>query len=75
MLLTHSLIPFSVSKVALRKFNFVLSFLDFSAKNKLVFFTPEGNHIELIDLNNEPVSHRIELPMPIKVRAPSVLPE
>ena len=43
-------------------------FSDFCSQNKLVFFTPEGNHIELIDLNHEPVSHRIELPMPIKVR-------
>jgi hypothetical protein len=33
----------------------------------LIFFTPEGNHIELIDLNDEPTSHRIELPMQIKV--------
>ena len=45
---------------------FLSFFSDFASSNKLLFFTPEGSSIELIDLNEEPVSHRLELPMQIK---------
>ena len=41
-------------------------FSDFSKENKLLFYTPEGNNIELVDLTDEPMSHRLELPINIK---------
>ena len=43
-----------------------LFFSDFSKENKLLFYTPEGNNIELVDLTDEPTSYRIELPINIK---------
>ena len=41
---------------------------NFSSSNKLLFFTPNNNQIDLIDFEQqpEPVSHKLELPFPIK---------
>lgn len=47
--------------------NFVRMLTNLSQDNILVFYNPFGNSVEMLDLNSNPlVSHKVDLPVPIK---------